>query len=638
MRKDEFDEPASRARVLWAKPVARKCFSILAAISMLLSITPSGLLNPIDNPFILSAAAAIDTTKPQLSITYPATGATITGSGPEISVVVRGTAFDAGSGMEKVWVRIDRNTFNSAVPKAVNDWSSWSIPLNIPEGSHNVTAKARDNSGNERWRTVSVIVQQEIGVTPPQSNDGIPEPIRVLNVNSIDGLMNAIASARPGDHIFLKNGVYDNTNWLNSRSAKNMLVRGIEGTATDPIVISAETIGGAEIRGAGGFRLQEVSHVVIRGFKFTHSQDNSPSSGDNAIQCDLCNHVRFTRNHFELITSTSMESDWLGISSGQSDYNRIDHNVFKNKKTAGVFVLVFGKHTAVDHNYFYNQIFSGGNGGECMRIGNSELGNVPYYSKIEYNLFERCNGDMEAVTVKSSNNSFKANTFRDNEGSLTFRHGNDNVAYGNFFLNGENGLRTYGHDHVIVNNYFGSLSGSGSLTPLVIGSGSVDIDLTRSNSEHSRTRNVIVAFNTFYNNQGTYLRIGEDFRPLAPVNVTIAHNILAGNAGTLVNFDEGEDIVWTKNILYGSANRGNAPSSGYTYLNPQLSARSDGTYGISSTSPAINQGSSSAFSVVSTDMDGQIRSGMKDTGSDEYSTSTRKIGPLIASGVGPGAP
>ena len=36
--------------------------------------------------------------------------------------------------------------------------------------------------------------------------------------------------------------------------------------------------------------------------------------------------------------------------------------------------------------------------------------------------------------------------------------------------------------------------------------------------------------------------------------------------------------------------------------------------------------------------DGQIRSGMKDTGSDEYSTSIRKIAPLVASGVGPDAP
>jgi poly(beta-D-mannuronate) lyase len=449
--------------------------------------------------------------------------------------------------------------------------------------------------------------------------------------------MGAVGSARPGDHIILKDGTYDNTGWLNSRSAKNMMVRDLEGTAAAPIIIAAETVGGAEIKGAGGFRFVDVAHVVVRGFKLTHSQDNSAYSDDTAVQCDGCHHVRFTRNHFELTTSANGAADWLSISSGQSDHNRIDHNVFKNKGTEGVFVLIFGKHTSVDHNYFYNQFFSAGNGGECMRIGNSELGNVQYYSMVEYNLFEKCNGDMEAVSIKSSGNILRANTFRGNEGSLTFRHGNDNLADGNFFLAGENGLRSYGHDHVITNNYFGSLSGSGSLTPLVIGSGTVDTDLGRSNSEHSRSRNVLVAFNTFYDNQGTYLRVGEDFRPLDPVNVTVSHNILAGNTGTLVNFDEGENIIWTKNILYGSASRGNAPAAGYVSVNPQLSARTDGTYGIGNASPAIDQASSSSYQFLTYDMDGQARTGMRDSGSDEFSTSAAKSGPLSSADVGPNA-
>jgi poly(beta-D-mannuronate) lyase len=190
---------------------------------------------------------------------------------------------------------------------------------------------------------------------------------------------------------------------------------------------------------------------------------------------------------------------------------------------------------------------------------------------------------------------------------------------------------------MITNNYFGSLTGSGSLTPLVIGSGTVDVDLARSNSEHSRSRNVLIAFNTFYNNQGTYLRVGEDFRPLNPVNITVAHNILVGNAGTLINFDEGENITWTKNILFGSADRGNTPAAGYVSVNPQLIARSDGTFGIGSTSPAIDQASASAYPFLKQDMDGQDRSGLKDSGSDEFSGSAVRIKPLRISDVGPNA-
>jgi poly(beta-D-mannuronate) lyase len=597
-------------------------FRLLNAIGLVGSLLLCGLVQV---QVMGTAAAAVDTTRPYLAISSPSNGATITAASGKITV--KGSATDAGSGIANVWIRLDREKFTAVTPKAPNDWSSWTASLAVSGGYHNITAKARDNSGNERWRTVTVEVQR--------AEDDIPRAIRTVTADSIGTLMAAISSARPGDHIVLRNGIYDNTSWLTSRGLKNMLVRGIDGTAEAPIVISAETIGGVEIRGPGGFRFDEVAHLIVRGFKFTHSQDNAGSSDDTAIQCDLCSNVRFTRNLFELNTSSRISAEWLSISSGQSDHNRIDHNSFKNKTTRGVFLLIFGKHTVVDHNYFYNHNYSGGNGGECIRIGNSENGLVDYYSRIEYNLFEKCNGDMEAISVKSSSNTFKANTFRYNEGSLTFRHGNNNIADGNFFLSGENGIRSYGHDHLIVNNYFGSLTGTGSLTPLVIGSGTVEEDLSRSNSEHSRSRNVVVAFNTFYNNQDTYLRIGEDFRSLAPVDITVAHNILAGNSGTLVAHDEGQEIAWSKNILYGSASKGNMPSSGYVSVNPQLTARAGGIYGISSNSPAIDKASSSSYSPVVTDMDGQPRSGMKDTGADEYSGAGIKSRPLSASGVGP---
>lgn len=473
------------------------------------------------------------------------------------------------------------------------------------------------------------------------ASDGIPAALRTVNVNSIDQLMTAIGAAKPGDHIILANGIYDNTSWLTSHSAKNLLVKGIKGTASAPIVIQAQSVGGVEMRGAGGFRLYDVAYIIIQGFKFTHSQDNSGYSDDAAIQCHMCDFVRFTRNQFELTTSLGTSAEWLSITSEGSDHNRIDHNVFKNKSTKGVFILIFGgngdmaKYNQIDHNYFYNQYYSAGNGGECIRIGNSERGLKNAYTTVEYNLFEKCNGDMEAVTVKSSSNTFKANTFRGNQGSLTFRHGNNNVADGNFFLDGKNGLRSYGHDHKIINNYFGGLSGTGSLAPLVIGSGTIEDDLNYSNSQHSRSKNVLVAFNTFYNNQNTYMRIGENFRPLPPQDITVDHNILVGSSGRLVNYDRGEYITWTKNILYGSASKGNMPTSGYTIVNPQLTLQATGIYGLSSSSPAIDQASATAYPAVISDIDGQTRSGMKDTGADEFSTEPAVVRPLLPSDVGP---
>lgn len=213
--------------------------------------------------------------------------------------------------------------------------------------------------------------------------------LRTIQADSISSMMNAINVAKPGDHIILKDGVYDNTNWLTEHSSKNMLVEGKQGNAGAPIVIRAQTVGGAVITGQGGFRFSNVAYLVISGFKFNHSQDNSEVSDDSAIQCELCKFVRFTRNEFSLTTSTTIPSNWLQIISGLSEHNRIDHNTFRDKNTLGVFLLVVGsknemaKYTMIDHNFFFGQSNTAGNGGECLRVGNSALGLKSAFTTIE---------------------------------------------------------------------------------------------------------------------------------------------------------------------------------------------------------------------------------------------------------------
>jgi poly(beta-D-mannuronate) lyase len=66
--------------------------------------------------------------------------------------------------------------------------------------------------------------------------------------------------------------------------------------------------------------------------------------------------------------------------------------------------------------------------------------------------------------------------------------------------------------------------------------------------------------------------------------------------------------------------------------------KASGIYGLASTSPAIDQASSSSYPAVTKDIDGQTRSGMKDTGADEYSTASIVNRPLKAGDVGPSSP
>jgi poly(beta-D-mannuronate) lyase len=397
-----------------------------------------------------------------------------------------------------------------------------------------------------------------------------------------------------------------------------------------------EAEGGVEIRGEHGFRVEDSQSVIISGFKFTHSQDNSGSTDNIVFICDECVDVRITRNTFALTTDYNGQSDeasiarytadWLGV-TGSSSGNRIDNNVFLQKNTRGAFLLLLGdegrvvQNTLVDHNRFSDQLFPNGNGGECFRIGNSALGNAPGNMIMEYNTFENCDGDREAVTIKASNNIVRYNTFRDNEGSLTFRHGNANTADGNVFLDGNNGIRVYGHDHRIVNNYFAHnpLSVSSLLAPIVIGKGTVTSDLPIPNSEHSQPRNILIAHNTLVNNQGgIVIGFGDDARQTyLPEDIVVANNVIAGSAGVLVSVLAG-DVTYGKNVLYpsGTAAVGDTMDGEFVRADPQLTMGKDGIYRPARNSPLID-GASSATYGIAADMDGQPRTGKFDIGADE---------------------
>jgi poly(beta-D-mannuronate) lyase len=214
--------------------------------------------------------------------------------------------------------------------------------------------------------------------------------------------MEAINKAQPGDQIILKDGRYDASEWLETHSADTMLTKA-RGKRDAPIVMSAETVDGVEIIGPAGFAFEGSSYLVIRGFKFLHDQIDDSIS----IECSDCRHVRFTQNYFDLAEPNG-SSDWLGITGRHSEYSRIDHNMFANKETAGNFVLILGsdgemsRHNKIDLNYFANHTYSSSNGGECLRIGNSAYATSDATTIVEYNVFEKCNGDAEVISVKSS--------------------------------------------------------------------------------------------------------------------------------------------------------------------------------------------------------------------------------------------
>jgi parallel beta-helix repeat protein len=437
---------------------------------------------------------------------------------------------------------------------------------------------------------------------------------RVTTVSSIAQLQSAADAAQPGDRIELADGTYTTSGAITLRKS---------GTSSAPITVAAQHVGGAEIRGTSGFSFADADHLVVEGFRFRHSGGLTVPAGSH--------HVRLTRN---VVRLTAGSGNWVTVTG---DDVEVDHNTFQNKSTEGVFLQISGpgaaamaQRTHVHHNYFHDHTFSGDNGGESIRLGYSYRQLSSADALVEYNLFERANGDSEAISVKSSDNTVRYNTIRDSRGSIVLRHGNRNLVEGNLMLGNTAGIRFYDNDHVIVNNVI-----QGGTGQLIAGSGDIADDTTGATS-HARPDRVLVAFNTVISNRTEVLQVGQGTDRLGPNQCTFADNIVVGGgSGAVLDIDEATGTTWQGNIVWAGTG-GNVPSAGYRVVNPALTTDADGLRRLTAGSPAVDAAIGS-YSSVTRDVDLQTRAGTKDIGADEYASTGTQRRPLTSADVGPDA-
>jgi Chondroitinase B len=433
---------------------------------------------------------------------------------------------------------------------------------------------------------------------------------RTLSVSNSAALASALATAQPGDRILVADGVYGTALQV-ARS----------GTATAPITIAARNPGHAQLTSPDAIRFGAVSHVVVQGFTFTGDATLNVPAAAAAL--------RITRNTF----ASNRSGNLVTVSA---DNTEVDHNAFLNKSTAGVYLQVSGPgahgmagNVHIHHNYFFNHHFGGANGGESIRLGLSGRQHGDAHALVEYNLFEKANGDSEAISVKSSNNTVQYNTILNSRGTLSLRHGWGTLVQGNYILGGTSGIRFFGNNHVIINNVVQGTTGQA----LEIGGGEIRDD-TRSTTAHEAADHCIVAFNTFQSSRAGAARFGSD-KKFDPSDITLADNIVTGRGGTLLT-GTGAQLKFQGNILFGGS-AGSFPSGTYRMVDPRLVAGDGGLLRLSSASPAIDAAVGS-YPQVTLDMDAQTRAGAKDAGADEFGASGPQHRPLTAADVGPKAP
>ncbi len=456
-----------------------------------------------------------------------------------------------------------------------------------------------------------------------------------VQVSTSSQLSSALTNASAGTTIVLANGTYT--------QSTPFTISGKQGTSSAPITIKAANQGQAVISGGAAIHITGSSYVTVEGLKFTNT-------GNTAVLLDGSNHIRITRNTFAL-AATGGDLIWLQVSGSNSHHNQIDHNDFGNKSDTAPLIAYQGdgngnvsQYDVIEYNYFHDVGPWVANGKETIRLGLSSVSLSNGYNTIQYNLFENTDGEPEIVSVKSGNNTVRYNTFKTSKGGLTSRHGHSNSFYGNFFLgdgveSAQDGIRIYGNDHKIYNNYMEKLTGKA----ILLDSGDYDggsggYPSNPSSSELTAQWKIYRAHvvNNTIVDSATGIIVGSG-KTYAPQDSRVANNIVRNTTGTLYNEAATTNTVFEGNIGYGSTVNNKARTSAEIWNTNPLFTTVGGLQKLSSSSPAINY-AKGTYTYVTKDMDGETRS-TNDSGADERSSATTfPVRPLTASDVGPLAP
>lgn len=370
------------------------------------------------------------------------------------------------------------------------------------------------------------------------------------SVASLPALQARLDAAKPGDVITVRNGAY---------TATRPVTVTARGSAARPIRVVAETVGGVTIDGTDGFDVSApAAYVHIDGFVLTHA------SGKTQIRAGAT-HVRFAHNVFE----QRGDGAYLTVAGDDAE---IDRNEFRNKRTLGNMIDVRGagsqvaRRVHIHDNYFHDFTSPGPgtNGAETIRFGLSGLSMSKGLGIVERNLFVRCVGENEMLSIKSGSNIIRDNTLLDSPGAqLTLRHGNDNIVRGNY-LRGTDGIRIFGDRNRVIANYL-----QGNTGAIQIGNGDGEVADGAPLTSHDRPDDTYITQNVLVDNVRNIFMTGRD-NGLGARRVTVAHNIIQGGQPAAVIDGPFPDPIWRDNTIWQTRGGGSMTPDGFVEKPPVI--------------------------------------------------------------------
>lgn len=358
----------------------------------------------------------------------------------------------------------------------------------------------------------------------------------------------AVESAQAGDTLVLANGEWKDF---------EILFTG-QGRADKPISLTAETKGEVILTGQSNLRLAgeylNVSGLVFRdGYTPTSSVIEFRQSKD-----ELANNSSVSEVVIDSFNSPERyeTSSWV-MMYGRN--NRFERNHLAGKGNQGVTMAV-RMNTEASHenahvisgNYFGPRDILGSNGGETLRIGTSHYSLSDSMTEVSGNVFDRCDGEVEIISVKSGRNVLRGNTFLKSRGTLTLRHGNNNLIEDNVFL-GEGvdhtgGLRIINGGQTVRNNYLEGLTGIRFGGAFVVMNGVPDSPINR----YHQVRDAVMENNSIIDSDNIQLGAGSDSeRSAVPVNSVFRNSLVAPKNGQNVFtvYDDMSGIDFSENVV-----------------------------------------------------------------------------------------
>ena len=390
-----------------------------------------------------------------------------------------------------------------------------------------------------------------------ETSQGEVSKADVSNAKATKGLVatqqefnEAVKNAQPGDTIVMQNGVWNDFE----------MVLDAKGTKEKPITLTVQEKGKVIISGQSNLQIAG-EHLIISGLVFKNGYTPTKEViSFRRNKTNLANNTRVTEvviDHFN--NPERFERDFWVMVYGKN--NRFDHNHLEGKSNAGVTMAVRlnteasqNNHHRIDHNYFGPRQTLGSNGGETLRIGTSHYSLTDSYTVVENNYFDRCNGEVEIISSKSGKNTFRGNVFFESQGTLTLRHGNDNLIENNVFL-GNNvphtgGFRVINKRQTIRNNYMHGLKGYRFGGALVVMNGVPNSPINR----YHQVEDSVVENNSIIDSDHIEFAAGADSERSAPPITSVFKNNLVVNReakDSIAVHDDISGIKFENNIASG---------------------------------------------------------------------------------------